>query len=272
MAITISDRPRVFEYTGDSPAVPVYSNWNAGWNPIVYTFTVLSSDVLSSLILNIYEVGTNTPLASNTIRPFRAGDWKVNISPYIRSYLFSEYKTNFTTNDNCVDAGNSINFYVTYTQVFDNGSSSIFNSEQSKPITASCSAMQFNDGSGGNMFSYVPFNFNLPEEKKMKFMTVFKRPVMFAGFPFTLSFIYATNIIGVEVIKREVQQDVNGESLQTDNITLDPVQIGRINYLKINEPTQQNAKSILVSMRTGDPISSDYVDEGYVDVGYTQIQ
>lgn len=272
MAITIQNRPRqLFYYTSDSPAVPVYSNFNATWNPIVYSFAVLSSDILSSIILQIYEIGSNTLLASVTMRPFRTGTWNVDISPYIKSYLFSKYETNFTTADNYIDKGNTLNFYITYTQNFDNGNPSVFNSEQSRPISATCSAMQFGDVNGGNMAKYVPFNFNFSEDKKMKFLSVFEKPVMWASWPFTLSFIYSLNIIGVQVLKKEVQQDSNKAPLQTDEYILDPAQIGKINYLKIRQPSQPNAQSILVSLITGDPIESLYVDEGYVDDGYTQI-
>lgn len=272
MAITIQDRPRQFYYyTMDSPAIPVYSNWNAAWNPIVYSFAVLSADILSSLLINIYEVGTNTLLASITTRPFRAGSWNVDVAPYVRSYLFSIHKTDFTTNDNCADKGNSLNFYITYTQQFDNGSSSIFNSEQSKPIAATCSAMQFGDSNGGNMSGYVPFNFDLPEQKKMKFLSTFKKPVMWNGWPFTLSFIYSLEIIGIENIKTERQRDSNKGTLAISNKTLDQNQIGRINYLKINNPTEVNAQSVLVSLNTGEVQPITYVDEGYVTDGYTQI-
>lgn len=272
MAITITDRPRTFYYNdGGSPPSNVYSNWNAVWNPIIYTFAVLDADILSSLLIEIYEVGSNTLLASNTVRPFKAGSWNVDIAPYIRGYLFSEYSADFASFNNCPDAGNHLNFYIQYTQKFDNGSAPLFNSEQARPITAMCSAMQFGDTSGGNMEHYVPFNFDLPEEQKMKFLTGFETPVMWKDWPFSMSFVYSLNMMGVEIIKREVQQNGNGSALQTDNTNLDPTAIGKVNYLKINNPSQANAKSVLVSLRTGDPVSNFYVDEGYVDDGYTQI-
>lgn len=272
MAITIIERPREYAYTGDSPAVAVYSVWNAVWNPIVYKFSVLSSDILSSLVLNIYEIGTNTLLASNNLRPFRTGDWNVDISQYIRGYLFSEYNTDFSTADNCRDLGNRLNFYITYTQIFDNGDASIFNSEQTKPITVICAAMQFGDVHGGNMIEYVPFGVDLPEQSKAKFLTTFETPVMFAGYPFTLSFIYSLDIQSIQIIKDEVQQDVNDSALETDSINLSPLEIGQVNYLKINQPSNQFTKSILVSLRTeGEVVDNLYVDSGYVDSGYTQI-
>lgn len=272
MAITIIDRPRqLVYYTSASPAEPVYSTWNAGWNPIVYSFNVLASDILSSLILNIYEIGTNTLLASNTIRPFRAGTWNVDISPYVRAYLFSEFKTDFTTSENCKDAGNNLNFYVTYTQIFDANISSIFNSDQSNPIIVSCSAMQFGDVNGGNMIGYTPFNFDLPDDNKMKFLSAFDIPVMWDGWPLTISFIYSTNIIGVQNVKFESYRDCNENQILATHTNLDVTKIGSVNYLKINNPSQLHTKSILVSLSTGDTIENYYVDEGYVDDGYTQI-
>lgn len=273
MAITIIDRPRILAYfTGGSPAEAVYSTWNAGWNPIVYSFNVLVGDVLSSLVMTIYEVGTNTLLASNTIRPFKTGTWNVDISPYVRAYLFSEYKPNFTVNDNSKDLGGSLNFYINYTQIFDNNIPSIFNSEQTKPITVSCSAMQFGDVNGGNNIKYNPFGHELSEDKKMKFLTLFDTPVMWEGWPFSMSFIYSLNIIGVQNIKTEIQEDVNGNQLNNLDTILDPSQIGSINYLKVSQPDQQNTKFILLELKTGEAITSTYVDDGYVDSGYTKIQ
>lgn len=273
MAITITDRPRRIAFTSDSPAVSVYSNWNAVWNPFGYTFAVLSSDVLSSLVIKIFEVGSNTLLASNTVRPFKAGSWFVSIDPYIRSYLLSDYSADFTSFDNYIDAGNALNFYITYDQIFDDGSDTLFNSEQTKPITAMCSAMQFGDTNGGNMIEYVPFNTDLSEGSKMKFLTKFERPVMWTGYPFSLSFIYSLEIQGVQIIKREIQQNINRGSLQTTNTNLNPLEIGQVNYLKVREPNQLYAKSVLLSIRTeGEVIDNNYVNEGYVDEGYTQIQ
>lgn len=273
MAITITERPRLFYYNdGGSPPTNVYSNWNAAWNPIVYIFSVLTADVASSVLLNIYEVGTNTLLASNTLRPFRSGDWHIDIAPYLKAYLFSTYSPNFASSDNYKDLGNSLSFYITYTQTYDQSPVALFNSEQARPIVACCSAKQFGDSNGGNMAQYVPFNFDLAESLKMKFLTAFERPVMFIGFPLTLSFIYSTNIGGVEVFKQETQQDINGTSLAIDDTILSDNHLGKINYLKINEPIQPNCQSILVSLFTGEPVDHTYVDEGYVDVGYTQIQ
>jgi len=271
MAITISTRPREFYYnTDDSPSVAVYSNWNAVWNPLVYTFNVLTADIESSLLIRIYEVGTNTLLASQTRRPFKAGLWDVDLSPSLKGYLFSAYSADFTV-DNNTDAGNALTFYITYTQLFDNGDDQIFNSEQTKPIVACCSAKQFNDTYGSNMAQYVPFGNELTEDKKMKFLTSFENPVMWIGYPISLSFIYSTNLIGVEVIKTEVEENINGGTLLSTDTTLDPNRIGKVNYLKIGTPSQTNTKQVTVSLKTGATISNYYVEDGYVDDGYAQI-
>lgn len=273
MAITIIDRPRqLVYYTSASPAEPVYSTWNAGWNPIVYSFNVLAGDITSSIVMTIYEFGTNALLASNTLRPFRTGAWNVDVSPYLRAYLFSTYKPGFSVYDNGADAGNSIKFYITYTQLFDDGSASIFNTDQSNIITAMASAMQFKDANGGNMSQYTPFNFDLPEDAKMKFLTLFDKPVMWEDWPFSMSFIYSLNILGVQCIKGEYQQDINGNQIDAENTNLNPFNIGSVNYLKINKPSNENTRFVLIDLKTGDTIENTYVDNGYVDTGYTQIQ
>lgn len=272
MAITIIKRPREYYYTDSgSPAVAVYSNWNAIWNPLVYTFSAIQSDIRSSLAIKMYEVGTNTLLSSDTRRPFRTGEWNIDLSNQIRSYLYSKYETDFTTDDNCKDEGNALNFYITYQQSFDDGSTPIFNSEQDRPIVACCAAFQFGRVLGANMALYTPFNQNLSEDKKMKFMTGFKNPVMFKGYPFTLSFIYSLNMLGVELVKEEKELDSNKNVLLTTYTGLSPVPAGKVNYLKINEPSDPLCRSIRVCLRTGEPIDNVYVEDGYVDNGYTQI-
>lgn len=272
MAITVNDRPRIiYYYTPDSPAVAVYSTWNAAWNPVVYIFNVLTADVLSGIQLRIYEVGTNTLLAENFVRPFRAGTWNVDIAPFIRDYLFSVYSTDFTNGDNCADAGNSLRFYITYTQIFDNGDTSLFSSEEARPIEIICAAKQFGDQYGENMAQYTPFMFDLEEGLKAKFLTAFQKPTLFKGYPLTLSFIYSQALIGVQVIKSQKEQNVNGSLLIQNDTDLDPNTVGRVNYLLVTEPAQQYADSIKLSLRTGEAIPNYYVDPGYVDEGYQQI-
>lgn len=272
MAIAITERPLAYSYTSDSPAIPVYSNWNAVWNPIVYSFAVAQADLFSTLVINIYEVGSNTLLASTSYRPFRVGTWTIDISPYIRSYLYSAYAIDFSTADNCPDEGNRLNFYITTTQEFDNGSASIFVSEQTRPIVGICSAMQFGDANGGNMIEYVPFIEDLPVNEKLKFLTSFETPVMWSGYLFTLSYIYALEIQGIEIVKEENYQDINETLIVQEETILSPLPIGKVNYLKINEPVSQNVKFINVNLKTdGTVVDNLYVEEGYVDTGYTQI-
>ena len=274
MAITISVRPRTLVYMNSgSPAAPVYSNWNAAWNPVVYEFSVpTAADRLSSLFINIYEVGSNTLLSSDTVRPFTTGNLIWDVAPFVRAYLYSAYSTNFTTDDNCKDYGNSLNFYITYTQIFDNGTSQIFNSDQTRPISVSCSAMQFGDSFNGSMLPYVPFNTNIPDDEKMKFLSAFEVPVMWSGYQFTLSYIYGLDLIGVQAIKEESQLDINQSTLSTDTTDLEQSQIGYVNYLKINEPSNSNTQYIKASLHIGEAISTYYVEQGYVTDGYQQIQ
>lgn len=272
MAITITKRPRIFYYnTSGSPSVAAYSNGNAAWNPILYIFEVLPEDILSSLNIKVYENGSNTLLADINTRPFRTGDFKVDLSTYVKPYLFSKYDPDFSEDINSTDKGGLITFYITYQQIFDNGTASTIYSEQQRPIIGICSVLQFGNKLGSNMAQYTPFNFNLPEEKKMKFMTSFKRPVMWKGWPFSLSFFYSTNVIGVQIFKREIQKNVNQLVLETEDTNLESATIGNVNYLKIKEPDQYYARLLNVSLRAGDPIDTLYVDEGYVDDGYVQI-
>jgi len=273
MAITISERPRLYAYTEDSPAAQVYGTWCAAWNPIVYKFSVpTTADRNSSLLVQVYELGSNTLLSRDLIKPFREDDLVFDVAPSVRAYLFSEYETDFTAGINCEDAGNSITFYITYTQYLSDGTYLSLSSEQDKPVTAVCSAMQFGDSNGGNMIDYTPFNEELPEVNKMKFLSGFETPVKWAGYPFTLSFIYSRELAGVEVLRRQQQQNINRLELVTNDTLLDTSKIGKVNYLLVTEPTSALTRFIQIELRTGQTINDYYVDPGYVDDGYTQIQ
>jgi hypothetical protein len=271
MAISVSVRPRKLAYLNSgSPPIPVYTYWNAGWNPIVYEFNIPSDDDrLSSLMINVYELGSNTLLASNIYKPFVSGNFIFDVSPFIRAYLYSKYTPDLSKL-NSIDQGNALRFYITYTQTTQNGTVT-FNSEQPYPITASCSAMQFGDQDNGSMNRFTPLNLPIEEDLKAKFLTAFERPMMFKGYPLTLSFIYDASLGGFEVFANIEEQNINGaQLLLTDNI-LDSSSVKKINYLKIAEPTQSNTKKINAYLHTGDTINDYYVDNGYVDNGYVQI-
>lgn len=272
MAISVAVRPRKLAYmnTG-SPPIPVYAYWNAAWNPIVYEFAVPSDiDRASSLLINVYELGSNTLLASNTYIPFKSGNFIFDVAPFIRSYLFSKYSPDLTK-INSSDQGNALRFYITYVQTSNDGGTVIYNSEQPYPITASCSAMQWGDQDNGSMNTYTPLNLPIAEENKAKFLTAFERPMMFNGYPLTLSFIYDASLGGHEVFANIEEQNINRAQLTLSENILDPSSVKKINYLKIPEPTQVDTKKINVFLHTGNTINDYYVDQGYVDNGYVQI-
>ena len=273
MAITISERPRqIVYYNNDSPAQPVYSNWNAGWNPIVYKFSVANEDdINSTLVVRIYELGTDTFLSEDNIRPFRTGELIFDCGDKVRNYLLSSYSPSFINYDNSADPGNSIQFYITYTQILPNASQ-VFSSEQQRPIKAVCSAMRTGDKDNGNLKRFVPFNTDLPEQNKMKFLSCFETPVMWAGWPFSLSFIFSENIAGYELIKVEDELNINGQLLASNDTLLDASQIGRVNYLRVNDPQESDTDYIVVSLESGTSLPNYYVDPGYVEEGYVQVQ
>lgn len=272
MAISVAVRPRKLAYmTSASPPTPIYSYWNAAWNPIVYEFSAPNDlDKGSSLFISVYEFASNTLLASNTYRLYRSGNFIFDVAPFIRPYLFSNYNPDLTK-INSIDQGNALRFYITYVQTTEDGLNVIYNSEQHLPITASCSAMQWGDQDNGSMNSYTPFNTPLEEDQKAKFLTAFERPMMFKNYPFTLSFIYDANLGGNEIFANIEKQNINGAQLDINDDILDPSSVKKINYLKVPEPSQSDTKIVSVYLHTGETINDYYVDEGYVDNGYVQI-
>ena len=61
------------------------------------------------------------------------------------------------------------------------------------------------------MGEYVPFFIDLVTPiPKAKFLSDFESPTYFPGFPFSLSFIYSENLVGIESFRNQENYDING--------------------------------------------------------------
>jgi hypothetical protein len=264
MAITLISRPTV--YKGDfSPGGTYYSKWNATgkYDKIVYGFNVPSVDLGSRLRVNVYELGSDLLLATNTYYPFKSGTFNVDVASFVRSYLYSRFAPNFNF-VNSIDNGATVRFYIGY-QVDDE----VEIRDTVNPINAVHAAMPLGNSNGSNMSEYVPIN--VDTEDKAKFLTIFEKPVMFIGYPYIISFIYDPYLMGKELKLNVKELDANLAEIDEYEYELDRSAIYRVNYIVMPSIVNSDCKNLKISIKTGEDVNDYYVDEGYVDEGYIQI-
>lgn len=111
----------------------------------------------------------------------------------------------------------------------------------------------------------------LQGENKAKFLTDFDQMVYFENLPFTMSFIYSSEIGGKELVKWEEKLDVNGNSLGKDSYELDGSQIFKNNFLRLEGGYSEDVAFIDVWLEVTEDDEILYVEEGYVLDGYIEV-
>lgn len=263
MAITLVGRPTSSIYES-SPGGLLVSRWNSTgrFDKITYSFNVPEADLGTRLTVNVYEYGSDLLLGSNTYNPFRSGIFNVDISSFVKGYLYSEFAPDLDSL-NSVDLGCSIRFYIGYTTGVTE-TRDILN-----PIYAVHSAMDVGNENGSNMKPFVPINYDIDD--KALFLTKFTIPVLFTGYPLVISFLYDNYLAGKELLFNVIEQDVNGVLIDEYDYTIDTSKINRVNYIIVPLAVNSNCRKMVVGLKTGQDINDYYVDSGYVDEGYTQI-
>jgi len=268
MAITLIERPILF-ITDESPGGEFYSRWNScgRLDRINYKFNVQENDLASVLRIDLREFGSDLLLASNEYRPFKVGDFVVDVSNFVRGYLYSQYNPDLNEL-NSIDNGASLRFYIEYTQILENESFT-FQTDKNNPVHAVHSANKIGDVNGSNLKRFVPVPTEM--ENKAKFLTAFESPVMFEGYPFSLSFIFDSSLGGKEIYLNSKELNINKSEIDTYSYRLDESKINRVNYLVVPNLVNSEAAYVNARLTTGNDMPIYYVDEGYVDDGYTQI-
>ncbi len=82
------------------------------------------------------------------------------------------------------------------------------------------SAKQLGDRFGNNMGEYVLFPSYPVNVAKAKFLTTFRVPTCFIGYPFDLSFIYSEKVLGYQLQRLERLLDVNNNIIGTPTHTI----------------------------------------------------
>lgn len=272
MSVLINKRPikLVFE---DYSAF-YNSIWSCGFNPIVYTLQVPDySSNTTYILIEIYEKGSNVLLGKLRVTPRASQEFNVDISNTLRSYLYSEYNFSNGSQPNAKDLGNTLTFYIKYYQ-YVNSSLVSSGSDASNPITVTCGAKQIGDQYGQNLADYLPTSTVIPTTiipiVKAKWLTRFKEPKYYPGYPFTISFIYPELLAGVEVQRYTQDLNINKDVITTTTTQLDRSQINHVNHLKLKSSYGGTVEFVKLQLRTGDVVPEGYTYPGYVTDGYNE--
>lgn len=267
MAITITYRPRIAQYTTGSPEVTVYSNWNSAHNKggVLYGFGIVTEeDRRSTIEINIYEVASNQLLSNSYHRPYKLGDFYIDLSSMLRPYLSNEFDGDFNGERNKKDILASIRFYITYRQIYRDGTTEALINDSEYPFFVKRCARPYGVTSNLEEFVFFP-------DQQGRFTTKFDQPVKWRGYDRTVSFIW-DNYIRANALTA-VQEDLNINRAQIDSSTetLDDSTFNGVNMLKVLDPSNPQARYTDLYLVTGDETGLGYVEEGYVDEGYTTI-
>jgi len=101
------------------------------------------------------------------------------------------------------------------------------------------------------------------------FLTLFSNPVYFIGYPFSLSFIWSTPIVGFNNTREEDELDTNGSIVNHNDANLGfKVSVG-IHQLTLKGTYTSNVEQVDVWLESGNVASNNYVEDDYVQDNYT---
>lgn len=103
-----------------------------------------------------------------------------------------------------------------------------------------------------------------------KFLTLFKNPVYFVGYPFSLTYIRSRTLINNSCTREEDELNVNGSVVNHNDITISgKIPIG-LHQLTLNGTYVDTVTQLDVWLESGGIASNNYVEDDYVQDNYTQ--
>lgn len=130
---------------------------------------------------------------------------------------------------------------------------------------------EFLDKYGQNLAKYVPFvdgSTVIPA----RFLTEFKRPTYFIGYPFDIGFIWPKELEGVAMYLKEDQHSTlfptESDYLESTETDLETGQGVGVNRIVPTGSYNALAKTMLFSIFAGGTAGIFYYDEGYIAPGY----
>lgn len=188
---------------------------------------------------NTFELIGTTKCASND-----SGQIKVNVQEWLQTE--SVFQNKFTYNKiNQSQLGEGGQFNITWREIF-NGVTTNANYSLLNPIYIFYwvnASKQIKDIYSQNMADYNLTN-DTSRTNKAKFLSVFDKPTYFAGYPFSLSFIYSETLENKALRRREHTKNINGTQIANTTDLLDMGGRGFVNRLMLKQSYTSNIKTI----------------------------
>lgn len=265
MAVTITKRPEQ-EIEGNFT-----SRWLSAVHPIIFELTGEAYDPVSrpnyGIQVEVYESGTETLLGrTKRIRPYPGDPVQVNVTAFLRNYLDANITEMKKGDVNKRDTGKAVEFYIRYKDAWDGEDGTYI--RDGSTYFAALTKQQIGDRYGSNLAQYLPVYGDVQDENKAKFLTTFKRPVFFRGYPFSLSFIYPAVFNNVDMQTKETRFSKNGGQFSAVFRQLDKTQINGINRVQLSGNYPDDVDRLSFHIRTGQTADTDYYISGYINSGF----
>lgn len=209
---------------------------------------------------NVYkEIGVSINKVDTT------GRTEVDVSSFLKSLV--GYEDNFkynVLNERDLNLGGRYN--ITVSENWNGHEGSFSGISQTSLRYFVNSVKQIQDIFGSNMGEYVPFAIG----SDAKFLSDFKKPTYFEGYPYSLDFIYGEDLNSFEITKREQRRDQNGVAISPiSTAVLDHYGIYGVNRLTLSGGYAANIKTVEVWLEkeveavTFDVLKADVIESGY---------
>lgn len=259
-------RATVISGAGTSTIIVEPDTFNNYSNSVNGHYNLLTVRKNYRVEVRILEVGSSNLLGVRQPVPLANGNLDLDLSDFISAFF--DHIDGFDYDQVNKRAENkSIKFFITYQEIFD-GSSEAVVSDSANPVFAVNAAKQMGDVNGQNMAEHVPLNDENAD--KALFLTRFEIPKVWAGYPFSIDFIYPEGFPSVAIQRIQQDLDINQSPISGENFTqlIDSEQQS-VNRLQLDN-ISANAKFLNIRIGTGAAIADDYVFAGYVNDGYVE--
>jgi hypothetical protein len=223
-------------------------------------------------IVKVDPVSSVETLVSNAyFYPRSDGTIRADISQYLQPFLKNENNFQYDV-VNVRDQEASVMFKIYYRPRYVNFDEESNYRYVAARFVAVNAAKQLLDTYNGNMGEHVVIITPPTADpvKRGKFLSGFKKPTYWPGFPFDLSFGYAEPVTPTELKKVEERFDLSGNSGGGVNETqLDDTQSGGVNRMLLDETyILPDTGFINVWLEDGAAAHHRYIAPGYVDDNY----
>lgn len=266
MAVTIVKRPET----------DIEGNFTSRWLSIAHPINfelqgeAYDPDMKANygIIVEVYEQGSQTLLGrTKRIRPYFSQPVRFNAMAFLENYI-KEKITNLKRGEtNIRDEGKAIEFYIRYKDIWDGAEDNPY-VKDTQTYYAAYTKQQVGSRYGSNLAQFLPVPGSVEERNKAKFLTVFKEPVFFRGYPQSVSMIYPSSFNNVDLQVVEERENINRIPFAPIYRQVKKSQINGINRIQLSGSYPPDVRKVTVHVRTGQVADTDYYQAGYINSGF----